>query len=211
MTATIDRTMNRTETVVEVEGKGELTGFLADLALTTLVDPAKPGLGLIRLHTENGRLHGWSVDGFRLAHAVVAAPGHFDGPLYILGSDVRQLVSMFGKAPRVTARVGSDTFTVSDGDNSVTLRLVDTNAVSYPAIENIAKDDLPDNCGPVTFNPAYLESFTKVARRRKESVMIVSSLTRPAHVAIGERYRAWLMPDRRHNAARLGCWLPSEF
>lgn len=76
-------TIEKSATAVVTTNGTDLVGMLADLARTTSTDKTLPMLGLIRLHTELGRLHGWSTDRFRAAHAVVRIDGEFPGTVFL--------------------------------------------------------------------------------------------------------------------------------
>lgn len=199
---------------VTVSGKGALVGMLADLALTASTDQARPPeLATLRLHTEGGRVHGWSSDSYRLAHATVTGEGDLPGVVFLLASDVKRIVSTF-RASHVVI-LAADTvagqLTFTDREMAVTVALVD---VDDPArvFRNVAKDTVPPATTVTEFQGRYFEDFGKIAKRRGAYLALATEANpnRPAHVRVGTDYRAWVMPMQNSDMDAAE-WLPSVF
>jgi hypothetical protein len=218
MTAMMDATATTTVSTFTVNGKGELVGMLADLALTA--DKGKAALEpltVIRLHTEGGRLHGWSTDRYRAAHAAVDTDdGELFDPVNIGADDVDNLWKTFRQALKVTVTVDTEKMTAefAGGGVGVTVPLRPMSSPNLgEMLPRIAVDTLPDDSkGNIAFSPVFLETFAKVGKRRKEHVRMVAAATdmKPSHFQIGADYRAWLMPLRPRDGEAAG-WLPSVF
>jgi len=216
MTAMMETTSTETGTVTAftANGKGALVGMLADLALTA--DTGRGALEqftVVRLHTEGGRLHGWSSDRYRAAHAAVDG-GELPHAVTIGAEDVANLEKTFRQALTVTVTVNTGEMTAEFAGLGVTLavklRPKSSNDLG-DMLPRIAVDSLPDSATHVMFNAAFLADFAKVGKRRKEYVQMFAGETgnRPAHIRIGPDYRAWLMPIRNQNGT--DGWLPSVF
>jgi hypothetical protein len=217
MTAMMDKTSADAVTgTFTVNGKGELIGMLTDLALTADAGKlALEPLTVIRLHTEGGRLHGWSTDRYRAAHAAVDTDGgELPHAVNIGADDVDNLAKAFRQAPTLTVTVNTDEMTAEFAGLGMTLAVKlrpKTSPDLGDMLPNIAVDTLPDSAAHVTFNAAFLADFAKIGKRRKEYVRMFAGETgnRPAHIGIGADYRAWLMPFRNEDGA--DGWLPSVF
>lgn len=217
MTATIDRAAVATKAAVatdkiHVSGKGALTGLLADLALTASHDDGvTPELTLLRLHTDDGRLHGWSTDRYRMAHSAVDVDGELPGVVYMEAADAKRLSAAMRTAHAVTMRVDTDTGRLEFSDYEQTVAFPASRPLHDPApvFSRVAKDELPANAVMPHFQARYLEDFGKIGKRRGEPISFATDAERrPTHIRIGADYRAWLMPYREAEDAR---WLPSTF
>lgn len=217
MTAMMDKTTTEpTVTTFTVNGKGALIGMLADLALTAEKGKAAlEALTVIRLHTEGGRLHGWSTDRHRAAHAVVNTDGgELPHAVRIAADDVENLVKTFRQAPTITVTVSTGEMSAEFAGLGVTLAVKLRPVSSHDLgdlLPRIAVDTLPESAAHVTFRAEYLADFAKIGKRRKENVRVIAGATgnRPSHIWIGPDYRAWLMPMRVEDGA--DGWLPSVF
>lgn len=182
--------------MITVKGKGVLVGMLADLALTASSDPVLPFLRLICLHTEGGRLHGWSTDRYRAAHAAVDCDGELDEPVQIQASDAANLLKLFRAELFVDMKPGDGgvEFRSTGPSLAVPTVALDESSV-FPQLSRIAVDELPEGNAPVMFDPKFLAGYVAIGKRRKEHVRIVGAKDRkPAHISIGADYRAWQMP-----------------
>jgi hypothetical protein len=201
---------------VTVCGKGVLTGMLTDLALTASTDQTKRvELLTLRLHTEGGRVHGWSSDAYRLAHARTTGDGDLPGVVFLYASDVKRVAQAFRASSVVILRVdtaaGSLTFADRDGSMAVVVPLVDVTD-SARAFRNVAKDAVPPATTVTEFQGRYFEDFGKIAKRRGAHLALATDANpnRPAHVRIGPDYRAWVMPMQNSDVDTAE-WLPSVF
>ncbi|WP_275293500.1 hypothetical protein [Amycolatopsis sp. La24] len=191
----------------------DLVGMLADLARTTSTDKTLPMLGLIRLHTELGFLHGWSTDRFRAAHAVVRIDGEFPGTVFLEAAAVKALESMLRRAGQTRLKVEGDSMTVTDFAATHTVQLVDH--YTYPDLPNACKGILPAGTAPGAINGAHLADFAAIAKRRggrgrPEYIELrQEDEHRPTHVRIGKDYRAWVMPVR--DQVNDDAWLPQAW
>lgn len=217
MTTMMDKTTTEPTVITfTVNGKGALIGMLADLALTA--DKGKDALEqftVIRLHTEGGRLHGWSTDRYRAAHAAVDTDGgELPHAVRIAADDVENLVKTFRQAPTITVTVDTGEMSAEFAGLGVTLAVKLRPVQSHDLgdlLPRIAVDNLPDSAAHVTFRSDFLADFAKIGKRRKENMRMIAGETgnRPAHIRIGPDYRAWLMPWRVEDGA--AGWLPSVF
>jgi hypothetical protein len=195
-----------------VVGQGGLTGLLADLALTTSADTTlSPVFRTVRLHTEAGRLHGWSTDRYRMAHAAVDATGVLPGAVYLFASDVKRIVSAFRASLELTLRVNRNTgrLEFADRTDTATAPLADVYDNTAELFGRIAEDSVPPSTSVAEINGKYLEEFGKIAKRRSERIALATAdkANLPTHVRIGPDYRAWVMPAAAHDVEP--AWLAS--
>jgi hypothetical protein len=204
MTSTIETT------TLTLDGT-ELAGMLTDLASLA----AKPGdhvpvMESIRLHTSEGLLHGWSSDRYRAGHAVMKAEGELPEPVFLRASDVKQISAAFKAWPHgmaVSVDAGKATFT--NGAASLTVSLVGPDVGEYPNLASVLKGRLPVSDQVVRFAPAYVEAFTKIAKRRGLKYLeFATGNGKSTHVRIGESFRGWLMPGRPLEDP---VWLSNDF
>lgn len=197
MTSTLDTTAG-----------ADVIGMLVDLARTASTEKPLENLTVIRLHTEGGYLHGWSTDRYRLAHARVRVDGELSGPVCVYAADVKALASSLRRAVLLRVTVTDGMMTVTDFAVTHAVRLA---VVQFPNISHLAVTQLPNESVPVMMNAAQLADFCAIAKRRagrkRPDIEIHTQKgTRPAHVRIGEDYRAWVMPVRFEENA--DAWMP---
>ena len=186
--------------IATVKGKGALVGMIADLAITTSNDKSLDFLSVIQLHTDGGKLHGWSTDRYRAAHAAVVCEGELPGPIEIRAPEVSTLPSLFRAALEVDLTLGDGVVKFSSpGGPEVTVSAAtpDPSGSVLLRMHHIAVDELPEGGTAVGFDAKYLAGYAKIAQRRKEYLQLVAATDRkPAHIGIGPDYRSWLMPIR---------------
>lgn len=200
-----------------------LVGMLVDLNRTTDHGHGLPWLAVVRLHTEDGRLYGWSTDRFVAAHARVdLGPDGGELPRAV-GLDVTEIVKAFRARQRHPITLAfdlvADTVTATIGAQSITVPLYTD---VYPNVAAMTSNELPESHAIAQFDPKLLAELCAITKRRgaAESLRIATGSANTArggrqttaHISIGNDYRAWLMP--RYFAAeghdRDG-WLPATW
>lgn len=194
--------MEENETVdhLSVFGKTNLTEFLSDLALFAGKpnDGGPESIRAVRLHTAGGRLHGWATNRYIAAHAVTgsADSGTLTSPVTVHVEDAKRIASTFKASMCVWVNVDHEARTAdfTDGDATIGVRMT---SGDFPNIPKAVGDPVPDEQSVVTLGEKWLDAVAKVAKRRRAPVLIATGDgRRPAHVQIGDDFRAWIMPIR---------------
>lgn len=190
----------------------ELHGLLTDLKRTTGTDKTLPMLQTVYLHSDRiadqDVLLGASTDRFTLGMCYTATDGADLPPARVDRADVDTLLAQLDKrdAAPVELDCTADTVTLHHLHGATTVRQAAESP--FPRVGRLFhKLGTPADGEQIGYNPAYLERFTAIGKRRKQEGMFriipgSASPTTATHILIGERYRGLIMPVRHQETDR---------
>lgn len=206
MTAVVE---NEQTTAVESINVYGLVPMMRDLALFCGRDKELPMLQYVQLYTEGGKLHGWATNRFVMGHAIGDPEGSLSS-VSVHYKDAENIAKTFKSSENPYLIVSSDgtgAVTVSDGFQAIIFR--DGN-VEHPPMAKLVDEIPKESSGePSGFAPEYMEKPVKVAKSRKEEIVLQTGPdpAKPSHWQIGDYFRALVMPRRLGDSAVN--WLPN--
>lgn len=201
----MDDVMQATDTASATAQLGDILELLEGAASQASTDKSLPALNGVRLYSEGGYLYAAATDRYRLISGRIEADALLDLPKGLIPlADIKRITALLkGEGKRmdtlpVTFSRVANLLTVSVRGNAVTIELFETH---FPPIGYLLSDDYtPQAIEKVTFNPAFMADYAKIAGKGKPITITFAGDNKPMRVRLdGDKveWRALLMPMHR--------------